>query len=75
MANYSEQVIPIEKIVDLLPVAHWPERIGEYQEAISDGAQFPPISVLSFFGRYYITDGHKRFSALKGLLRSHVISE
>lgn len=59
-------------MVDLLQVTHAPERIEEYREAIARGESFPPLAVISFAGRYFIADGHKRLSAYRSLSVSHV---
>ena len=60
-------VLHIEDVVDLLHVSHAPERIAEYKEAMLEGARFPPVAVVRLFGRYYLADGHKRFSAYRDL--------
>ena len=60
-------VLDLAEVVDLLHVSHAPERIAEYKEAMRGGARFPPVAVVRLFGRFYLADGHKRFSAFRDL--------
>jgi hypothetical protein len=62
-------------VTDLLQVSHVPERIEQYREAMREGHRFPPISVVEVAGRLFIADGHKRFSAYKGLLVDEIVVE
>lgn len=64
--------VPIGELIDLLHVTHAPEVIEEYRLAILRGDRFPPLSVIRLAGRYFIADGHKRYSAYRALAQSHV---
>lgn len=59
--------VPVDRVVDLLAVPHAPERIAAYRTAMLAGERFPPIAVLPFAGRYWVADGHKRWSAFRQL--------
>ena len=59
--------VPVARVVDLLAVPHAPERVAAYRAAMLAGERFPPISVLPFAGRFWIADGHKRWSAYRAL--------
>lgn len=59
--------VPVARVVDLLAVPHAPERVAAYRAAMLAGERFPPISVLPFAGRFWIADGHKRWSAYREL--------
>lgn len=62
-AEYPTRVVRVDEVVDLLAVTHAPERVAAYREAMANGTRFPPIAVVRGMGRYWIADGHKRFSA------------
>jgi hypothetical protein len=66
-ASSSLLVLDIDEVVDLLHVSHAPERIAEYEAAMLAGTRFPPVSVVRLLGRFYLADGHKRFSAYRAL--------
>ena len=68
-------MLPLEQIVDLLPVSHAPERIEDYRSAMARGDRFPPIAVVRIGGRYFVADGHKRLSAYKRLNRAPLVVE
>lgn len=42
---------------------------------MEQGVQFPPISVVAVLGRYVVADGHRRFSAARGLPIDEVVVE
>ena len=62
-AEFPTRMLPVEAIVDLLPLTHVPERVTAYRDRMQAGDRFPPISVIRLFGRFVIADGHKRYSA------------
>ncbi len=74
-AQFPTRTLRIEQVVDLLHVSHVPERVEEYRQAMLRGDRFPPISVVRLAGRFFIADGHKRFSACKMLPVRHVLVE
>lgn len=55
------------RIVDLLPLQHDPWRVEFYREAMRRGDHFPPVAVLRIGSRLFLTDGHKRLAAWRGL--------
>lgn len=57
------RVVRVDQIVDLLHVSHAQRQIEEYRQAMLDGSNFPPISVIRLGQQFVITDGHKRFAA------------
>lgn len=59
--------VPVARVVDLLTVSHAPDRVEAYRAAMLAGERFPPIAVLAFAGRFWIADGHKRWSAYREL--------
>ena len=75
LAQWPTRRVAFDQVVDLLDVAHAPERVDEYRQAMKRGELFPPISVVRFFGRYLIADGHKRFTAFKSLGSDGLIVE
>lgn len=62
-------------VVDPLFVPHAPERIAAYRAAMCAGERFPPISVLPLGGRFWVADGHKRWSAFRELGADEVLVE
>lgn len=64
--------VPVARVVDLLAVPHAPDRVAAYRAAMLAGERFPPISVLPFAGRFWIADGHKRWTAYRALGASEV---
>jgi hypothetical protein len=74
-AEYPTRVVPLDRVVDPLPVSHAPERIEQYRMAMARGERFPPIAVVHVGGRFLVADGHKRFSAYKGLARDRIVVE
>ena len=58
-------MVRVDELIDLLHVTHAPDRIEEFKRAIGDGARLPPIAAIRLGGRWFIADGHKRFSAYK----------
>ena len=52
LAAFPTRRVPIDRVVDLLPVSHAPERIDEYRRAMQRGERFPPIAVVRFAGRF-----------------------
>ena len=74
-ATSATRTVEIANVVDLLPVSHAPERVHEYRRAMEAGALFPPVSVLSLFGRLVLADGHKRLSACRPLVGESLVVE
>jgi hypothetical protein len=74
-AEYPTRVLPLDRVIDPLPVSHAPERIEQYRAAMARGECFPPIAVVRVGGRFLVADGHKRFSAYKGLARERIVVE
>ena len=74
-AEFPTRVLPLAHVVDLLAVAHAPERIEEYRAAMQRGDRFPPIAVVRVGRRFLIADGHKRFSAYKALTSHPILVE
>lgn len=74
-ARFPTRAVPQWRVIDLLPITHAPERIAAYREAMGHGDRFPPVSVLRVGTRYFITDGHKRFSAYRALTSADVLVE
>ena len=68
-------VVPIAAVVDLLEITHAAERIAEYHTAMRCGARFPPVSVVRVGRRFWIADGHKRFTAYRALGASDIVVE
>ena len=67
--------VHLDEIVDLLPLTHGEGTIEGYRSAMLAGDRFPPIAVFPMFGRYVITDGHKRFQAARPIAASPVVIE
>ncbi len=74
-AQGPTRVLRVQEIVDLLPISHAPERIEEYRLAMQRGDRFPPIAVVRCGRRFFIADGHKRFSAYLELQRDEIVVE
>ena len=74
-AEYATRVLPVAEVVDLLPLSHVPERVGLYRERMTAGDRFPPIAVIRMLGRFVIADGHKRYTAYRGLDRRDILVE
>jgi hypothetical protein len=66
-AEFPTRVLPLDAVVDLLPLTHAPERIEQYRLAMQRGDRFPPVAVVRLFGRFLVADGHKRLSAYRAL--------
>jgi hypothetical protein len=75
LATAATRTLPIDAVVDLLHVTHAPERIATYRAAMRRGDRFPPIAVVCIAGRFFIADGHKRFSAYRSLPVSEIVVE
>jgi len=67
--------VPANRVVDPLAVSHAADRVAAYREAMLAGARFPPIAVLPIAGRFWVADGHKRWSAYRTLGASEVLVE
>ena len=67
LARSPTRALPVSAVIDLLHVTHAPERIAEFREAMQRGESFPPVSVVRLAGRFFLADGHKRFSAYRSL--------
>lgn len=67
-ASAPTVIVPLERVVDLLAAEpHAPDRVAAYRAAMLSGAQFPPISVVTWGARYLVADGHKRLAAYTAL--------
>lgn len=75
LATSLTRILPIAAVVDPLPVTHLPERIAAYRRAMERGDRFPPIAVVRIVGRYWVADGHKRFSAYRSLTTTEILVE
>jgi hypothetical protein len=73
LAEFPTRVVSLAQVVDLLHVTHRPDEIERFRQAIEGGDRFPPISVVPLAGRFYVADGHKRFSAYGSLPVSHIV--
>jgi hypothetical protein len=67
--------VAVARIVDPLPVTHAADQVLAYREAMLAGERFPPVAVLSIFGRFLLADGHKRFAAFRDLHEPEVVVE
>ena len=67
LAPHPTRVVATAEVIDPLPVTHAAEVIAAYRDAMRRGAHFPPVSVVRLAGRYFVADGHKRFSAYRQL--------
>jgi hypothetical protein len=74
-ATSPTALVPVARVLDLLPLSHAPERVEEYRRAMEAGARFPPISVLRLGSTWVIADGHKRFAAFSALGPSAILVE
>ena len=74
-AQFPTRVVPLERVVDLLPLTHAPERVAQYRTAMLRGDRFPPIAVVRLGGRYLVADGHKRLSAYQELRHDEIVVE
>lgn len=75
LARFPTRVVALERVLDLLHVSNAPDLVLQYRMAMERGARFPPVSVVAVLGRYVIGDGHKRFSAVRGLPVASVVVE
>lgn len=73
LADFPTRILSLAQVVDLLHVAHRPDEIERFREAIECGDRFPPISVVHLAGRFFVADGHKRFSAYAALPVSEIV--
>lgn len=72
-ASAPTVIVPLDRVVDLLGAEpHAPERTAAYRAAMLSGAQFPPISVVTWGARFLVADGHKRLAAYAGLGSQHI---
>ncbi len=67
--------VPLDAIVDLLPLTHSEDVIERYRARMIAGDLFPPIGVLPLFGRLVIADGHKRYQAARRVTSQPVTVE
>ncbi len=74
-AELPVRLVPVGRVIDPLAVPHAPERIAAYRAAMLAGARFPPIAVLPLAGRFWVADGHKRWSAYRALGAREVLVE
>jgi hypothetical protein len=72
-ASAPTVIVPLDRVVDLLGAEpHAPERTAAYRAAMLSGAQFPPISVVTWGARFLVADGHKRLAAYAALGPQHI---
>ena len=69
------RVVAVTAVVDLLEITHAADRILEYQEAMRQGARFPPVAVVRCGRRFWLADGHKRFAAYRALGEREILVE
>lgn len=74
-AEFPTYTVPLERVVDPLPISHAPERIAHYRMAMQRGDRFPPIAVVRIGGYYLVADGHKRLSAFRDLGNGLIVVE
>lgn len=67
LAEFPTRTLRLVQVVDLLHVTHRADEVERFRRAILSGERFPPISVVLLAGRFFIADGHKRFSAYASL--------
>jgi hypothetical protein len=75
LAGAPTRWLDVAAVIDVLQVSHAPERIAEYRDAMRRGERFPPVSVVRLGGRFFIADGHKRFSAYKEMGAERILVE
>jgi hypothetical protein len=75
LARDPTRTLAVADVIDLLAVPHAPERIEEYRLAMLRGDHFPPVSVVRLAGRFFLADGHKRFSAYRQIGASEIVVE
>jgi hypothetical protein len=75
LAEFPTRIVSLAQVVDLLHVTHRPDEIERFRQAIEAGDRFPPISVVHLAGRFFVADGHKRFSAYAALSVSQIVVE
>ena len=75
LARHATRELPVDEVVDLLELTHAAGKVQEYRERMRAGDLFPPISVVRLFGRWFVADGHKRYTAWKGLDATRVVVE
>ena len=75
LARHATRTLAIDEVVDPLAVPHAPERVEEYRIAMLRGDRFPPVSVVRLAGRFFLADGHKRFSAYRQLGEQEIVVE
>lgn len=73
LAEHPLRTLPVEEIVDLLHVSHWPERVNDYHHAMQAGERFPPVAIVCIARRAFLADGHKRFHAYLQLQPTEII--
>ena len=73
LAEFPTRIVTLAQVVDLLHVTHRPAEIERFRQAIEGGDRFPPISVVHLAGRFFVADGHKRFSAYAALPVSEIV--
>ena len=75
---FEVPVAKIEVIQGLLPRIYThtiEEKVREYQEAMAEGQEFPPITVWDKDGHYWLIDGMHRLIATKRLGRDAIKAE
>jgi ParB-like chromosome segregation protein Spo0J len=75
---FEVQVTRIEVIQGLLPRIYThtiEEKVQEYQEAMAEGQEFPPITVWDKDGHYWLIDGMHRLIATKRLGKDTIKAE
>ena len=73
---FEVQISKIEVIRGLLPrIYTHEEKVQEYQEAMAEGQEFPPITVWDKGGHYWLIDGMHRLLASKRLGKDTIKAE
>ncbi len=67
LADHPTTTVAASSLVDPLHRTDAPEKVSAYRDAMRRGDRFPPVSVVSLFGRLWVADGHKRLSAARAL--------
>lgn len=74
-ATFPTRVLPLERVIDPIHVTHAADRVAAFRAAMLRGERFPPVSVVRLGSRYFVADGHKRFSAYGALGAREILVE
>lgn len=72
LASHPTRALALDHVIDLLQVTHAPDVIDAYRSRMEAGDLFPPVSVIILWRWVLLADGHKRFSAYRGLGRADI---